>query len=259
MSAVAWTVVDGKRVRYREAGQGPAVVVIAGLGLSSDFYRPNLDGLAHRGLRAIAPDLPGFGATSGKPTGLEVAEAAAWLHRFAAQIALRNAVWLGHSIGCQVAIAFAAKHPDQTVGLVLSGPTGARGRRLAHQVFALGWVALREGPRVLWAVARDYVRTTPWHYLGWWLRAARDQPLAHAARVKAPALILIGSRDPVPPRAFIAELTARLPRCELQEVPGALHALPIEQPEEFNRRVAAFVHRVSGQEGARTLTSGPNP
>jgi 2-hydroxy-6-oxonona-2,4-dienedioate hydrolase len=244
--SVAWTEVDGKRVRYRAAGQGPTVVVIAGLGLTSDFYRPNLEGLARRGVRAIVPDLPGFGATSGRLTGLDVTEAAAWVHRFSNQIGVRKAVWVGHSIGCQVALAIAAQHPERTMGVVLTGPTGARGRRLLQQMFALGSVALREGPRVLWNVARDYVRTTPWHYIGWWVRAARDQPLEHAGRVRAPTLILVGSRDPVPPPAFIAELVTRLPRSERHYVPGALHALPIEQPDEFNRLVAAFVHRVSG-------------
>jgi pimeloyl-ACP methyl ester carboxylesterase len=237
--------VAGKRVRYRAAGEGPTVVIVAGLGLSSAFYRPNIRGLAERGLRAIAPDLPGFGSPPGRATGLDVSEAADWLRQFADSVGVRKAVWVGHSIGCQPALALAAAHPERTLGLVLTGPTGARRARLIPQMLALAWVAVRERPRVLLAVARDYVRTTPWQYAGWWLRAARDHPLEQATRVRAPSLILIGSRDPVPPPEFLAELSARLPRSELQRVPGALHALPIEQPDEFNRRVAAFVHGIS--------------
>jgi 2-hydroxy-6-oxonona-2,4-dienedioate hydrolase len=243
--SVRWTHVDGNRVRYREQGSGPCVVIIAGLGLSSDFYRENVSGLARYGLRVVVPDLPGFGGTSGRKTGLDIADAAAWLHRFSYAIAIRSAVWVGHSIGCQIALSLAANHHERTTGLVLTGPTGARTRRRAHQVAALASVALREGAHVLWAVAREYVRTTPWQYAGWWLRAARDRPLHNAARVRAPSLILVGTRDPVPPRDFLAELLKQLPRSELQQVPGALHALPIEQPDEFNRRVAGFVHRVA--------------
>jgi 2-hydroxy-6-oxonona-2,4-dienedioate hydrolase len=248
----AWTRVDGKRVRYRVAGEGPTVVIVAGLGLNSTFYLPNLAGLAERGIRAIAPDLPGFGATSGKKTGLEVDEAVEWLVQFADTVGVHKAVWLGHSIGCQTALALAAAHPERALGLVLTGPTGARGSRLIPQLFAVISVAVRLRPRVLWAVARDYVRTTPWQYVGWWLRAARDQPLDQASRVRAPVLILLGSRDPVPAPEFLAELSARLPRSELQRVPGALHALPVEQPDEFNRRVAAFVHAVSRSDVAGT-------
>jgi pimeloyl-ACP methyl ester carboxylesterase len=47
----------------------------------------------------------------------------------------------------------------------------------------------------------------------------------------------------VPTADFIAELMQRLPNAELSEMTGGLHALPIEQPAEFNRRVAAFVRR----------------
>jgi 2-hydroxy-6-oxonona-2,4-dienedioate hydrolase len=239
--------VDETRVRYREAGSGPVVVIVAGLGLSSDFYRDNIRGLAESGLRVVVPDLPGFGRTRGRKTGLDIEEAAAWLIRFIDAVHVRKAVWVGHSIGCQIVLALAAQHHERSSGVVLTGPTGARTRRRVHQVAALASVALREGPRVLWAVARDYLRTTPWQYIGWWLRAARDRPLVNAARIRVPALILIGTRDPVPPRAFLAELLEQIPRSQLQPVPRALHALPIEQPDEFNRRVASFVHRVAAE------------
>jgi len=239
-------------VRYREAGAGAGagatVIIIAGLGLSSRFYIPNITGLAQRGLHVVVPDLPGFGASSGRYTGLSVEEAARWCVSFADAVGARRAVWVGHSIGRQIAIAVAATHPERASALILTGPTGARGgrgSRLVHQIASLSRVALYEGPAVLWAVTRDYVHTTPWHYAGWWLRAGSDRPLERASAVRVPALILIGDRDPVPTKDFIAELAQRLPNARVDRVPHAYHALPIEQPDEFNRRVAEFV-RSSG-------------
>ena len=233
--------VDDKRVRYRAAGNGPHVVIVPGLGLSSRFYLPNIEGLARHGLRVTVPDLPGFGATHGKLFGLTIPEATAFMIRFANELDIQRAVWIGHSIGCQVALLLAAQHPERTAGIVLTGPTGAGTRRLLHQTGALMRVALHEGVRVLGAVARDYIRTTPFHYLGYWLKAAQDRPLDHAAKVRAPALIVVGAEDPVPPNEFLAKLRQRIPDCRVERVAGGYHAVPLEKPDEFNRLVGEFV------------------
>lgn len=238
--------IDGRRVHYRSAGAGPALVILSGLGLSSDFYRVTLQGLAGYGVRAIAPDLPGFGASRGRFTGMSIAQASAWTAQFCSTIGIDKAFFLGHSIGCQITMRFAADHPHRALGLILVGPTGARRRRLMHQTRALASIALREGIRVVRTVSRDYIRTNPSQYLGWWIRASKDDPLAIAARVKSPVMVLIGSRDPVPTREFIAELMQRLPSAERSEISGGLHALPIEQPAEFNARVAGFMRRHAG-------------
>ena len=235
--------VDGRRVHYRSAGAGPTLVILSGLGLSSDFYRVTLQGLASHGVRAIAPDLPGFGASSGRFGGMSIAQASAWAAQFCSTIGVDKAFFLGHSIGCQIALRFAVDHPHRALGLVLAGPTGVRRRRLLQQTRALASIALREGIRVVRTVAHDYIRTNPSQYLGWWIRASKDDPLDIAARVKAPVLVLIGSNDPVPTREFIAELMQRLPSAERSEISGGLHALPIEQPAEFNGRVSGFMRR----------------
>lgn len=234
-------VVDGKRVAYRAAGAGPTVVIIAGLGLSSRFYEPNIIGIAQYGVRVVVPDLPGFGATRGKLAGLTIAQAADFVLRFADALEIQRAVFVGHSVGCQVALLIAARNPERTSGIVLTGPTGGGVRRQLHQLFSLARVAVHEGMRVLGAVARDYIRTTPFHYVGWWIKAARDRPLDHAARVRAPALILIGDKDPVPTAAFIAALEERLAHARVERFEDTYHALPLERPESFNRVVSGFV------------------
>jgi pimeloyl-ACP methyl ester carboxylesterase len=72
------------------------------------------------GLDAVAPDLPGFGATAPPPAGwgsAEYAEAVApVLEAEAAPVVL-----LGHSFGGRVAVCLAASHPELVSALVLSG------------------------------------------------------------------------------------------------------------------------------------------
>ena len=63
------TLADGLRVAYVEAGpaDGPTVVLVHGEPTWSYLYRTMLPVLADAGLRALAPDLVGFGR-SDKPT-----------------------------------------------------------------------------------------------------------------------------------------------------------------------------------------------
>jgi len=233
--------VENRPARYREAGDGPPVLIIPGLGLSSRFYEPVLTEFAAAGFRAIAPDLPGYGQAHGPFTGFSIQGAADWLLRFTDALGVEAAAWVGHSISCQIVLAIAEQVPARVNALALAGPTGHTGRRKLHQAIALARVALTESPRVVLRVARDYARANPVQYVGAWVRAARDCPLERATRVRAPVLLLVGSRDPVPPPSFVAALQARLEQARTEYVRGGNHALPLDRTEEFVALVARFL------------------
>ncbi|HET9986497.1 MAG TPA: alpha/beta hydrolase [Longimicrobiales bacterium] len=235
-------VLERRRVTYREAGAGPPVVLTAGLGLSGRFYDPNLPGFAAAGLRLVVPDLPGFGGSAGPLTGLTVPEAAAWLLAFLDALGIERAGWVGHSVGCQYALAAAARAPERAAGLVLAGPTGAPVRfRLVRQALGLARTALREPPGVLLAVAREYLHVRAPAYLGTWARAASDSALAHAARVEAPTLVLVGDRDRVVARDWVERLVRTLPRGTAEWVERGGHALPRDAAPAFDARATRFL------------------
>lgn len=58
--------VNGIRTFVRDEGEGPAVVLLHGVPVSSWLWRSVIPELSAKGLRAIAPDLPGTGL-SGRP------------------------------------------------------------------------------------------------------------------------------------------------------------------------------------------------
>src|SRR5687768_8852403 len=123
----AWVELSGTRVRYIECGDGPPVIFAAGLGISADFYKANMEALAHSGFRAIAPDLPGFGKTHGRFFGSSVPALTEHLIGFANALQIRHAGWIGHSLGCQPLIRIAQQHPELVRSFVLAGPTGGYG------------------------------------------------------------------------------------------------------------------------------------
>lgn len=233
--------VGTRETRYLEAGSGRAVLFAPGLGLSADFYKPNIAALADAGFRAIACDLPGFGRSNGNWFGSSVSEIAAHLVGFAEAVGIGRAAWIGHSIGCQAALRIAADHPQLAEALILSGPTGGGHRRLLQQAAAIAYHAVHEPWRLLRAVIHDYARTTPCTYLGTWIKAARDHPLAAARRVNCPVLVAVGTRDRVARADFLAQLMHALPNGTLVKLPGGQHGLPLDSEGLFNHAVIDFL------------------
>lgn len=233
--------IAGRRVTYREAGSGRAVVVVPGLGLSGRFYDRSFVPFAAAGLRLVVPDLPGFGGSRGALLGQRVAETSAFMLAFADVLGIERPIWIGHSLGAQVVLDVAVTAPQRTRGVVLVGPTGAPGARtLPRQAWALIREARRAPLPVVLRVCSDYVRTSPVGYLGTWLRYGRDRPLQKLRAVTCPVLVLVGTRDPVIDPAFLDVLLRRLPDARLERVPGGSHALPRAHPDHFNVAVVRF-------------------
>src|SRR4029450_3317092 len=109
------------------AGGEPAVLCIHGYCQSSDYWAPTLERLARAGVRGLAPDLPGFGASARLP-GPYTMEAyadgpAALLDaRGPERVAL-----VGGSMGGVVAQHFALRHPARLARLLLVATGGAMG------------------------------------------------------------------------------------------------------------------------------------
>ncbi|HEV2734078.1 MAG TPA: alpha/beta fold hydrolase, partial [Longimicrobiaceae bacterium] len=124
------------RMRFRQAGEGPPIVLVHGLGVSADYWYRNGPPLAAAGFRVLAPDLPGFGRTETPDGALSVPEQAAALRAWAETMGLGPAVYVGHSLSCQSALELAVGAPGSVRGLVLASPTGAPWRR---RMLRQGW------------------------------------------------------------------------------------------------------------------------
>lgn len=239
--------VEAGRARFLEAGAGPAVVLVHGLGLSGFVFRGRCRALAAAGFRAVAPDLPGFGGSDGPHFGLSVPETAAWLLAFGDAIGLGRAVWLGHSLAAQAVLELAVRAPHRASALILVTPTGTPGgTRLLRQVYGLARDVAREPVSLIPKVLRQYVRVSPSAYLGTWLKAARDQPIAKAHRVQCPTLVLAGRHDPVVPDAYLSILLQRIPDARIRELHGAGHGIVFDRSDEFDRGVIEFLRTITG-------------
>lgn len=236
---------DGWELRYRQAGHGPPLVLVHGLGCSADYWVRNGPWLAAAGYRVLAPDLPGFGRTDGPRGGLSIARQAHAVSAFAEAMGIGPAAYVGHSLSCQTVLELAAAEPARVAGLVLAAPTGDRRRkRLLREMVGFVRDIPREPPALISFVADAYLRAGPRRWLTTWLHGKRHDAFAAAARVRAPAVVLVGDRDPVVTLPFARAMTAALRDARLRVVPGAAHALIYDQPEGFNGAVLDFLASV---------------
>ncbi|MBN9745866.1 haloalkane dehalogenase [Amycolatopsis sp. A1MSW2902] len=120
------------RVGYVEAGpaEGPPVLLLHGEPSWSFLYRKMLPVLADAGLRAIAPDLVGFGR-SDKPAEIvdhTYARHVEWMRRFAFDVlGLEGVTVVGQDWGGLIGLRLVAEHPGRFAGVVAANtglPTG---------------------------------------------------------------------------------------------------------------------------------------
>jgi len=111
--------VDGRTVAYREAGSGPAVLLIHGWPTSSYLWRDAIAAIGERN-RAIAIDLPGFGG-SDKPLqtryGFELFEAA--IDGLLQRLEVERVGLAVHDLGGPVGVHWTLGNRDRVTKLAL--------------------------------------------------------------------------------------------------------------------------------------------
>lgn len=115
--------VDGPmgQMHYREAGQGPAVLLLHQTPWFSVQYSNVMPLLAAGGVRALAPDTPGYGFSpvpAGQPAFEQYADQ---LVALLDARGIERATVVGHHTGAGLALAFAQRHPRRVRCLVLHG------------------------------------------------------------------------------------------------------------------------------------------
>jgi pimeloyl-ACP methyl ester carboxylesterase len=123
---------NGVRLHAAEAGEGPLVLLLHGFPQFWWSWRNQLTGLAAAGLRAVAPDLRGYGASDKPPRGYDLPTAAADAAAIVRALGEQDAVVVGADWGGLVGWTMAALHPRSVRRLVVVG--AAHPRRLRASV-----------------------------------------------------------------------------------------------------------------------------
>jgi pimeloyl-ACP methyl ester carboxylesterase len=117
-------VVHGYKRVFRIAGSGPPLLLVHGIGDSSETWRTVIPRLARRHL-VIAPDLLGHGRSAKPRADYSVAAYANGMRDLLGVLGIDRVTLVGHSLGGGVAMQFAYQFPERTERLVLVASGGA--------------------------------------------------------------------------------------------------------------------------------------
>lgn len=108
----------GFKLHYVEAGRGPTVVLLHGIGGSGARWRPNVEALS-AGFHVVALDQIGFGDSDKPLANYHAGMLAEFLVDFLKAIGSPKAIVIGNSMGGNVALYTAVHYPEAVSRLVL--------------------------------------------------------------------------------------------------------------------------------------------
>jgi len=245
-------------IAWREAGRGPPVLLIHGVGLNADAWEPQIIALSAR-RRVIAADMPGHGGSDLMPEGEGLDGYVTSMADLIDALGISPVPVVGHSMGALIALGLALDHPQKVAALVaLNGvycrdpvarsAVGIRAAQLTGGVFEVA------GPIARWypddpngALAR---RTADW------LHGVNPKGYAAAYRVFASsdhvhegrlgelvcrALFLTGVSDPNSTPAMSERMAREAPYGRTVALPGARHMMHLTHPAEVTNTISAFL------------------
>ncbi len=115
--------VFGQKIQYVEAGSGPTVILLHGLGGSSQVWNFNIGPLAEK-YHVVVPDQIGFGKSDKPLVNYRIRTYVDFLDQFCKQLKIEKATLVGNSMGGWVAAMFTASFPDRVDKLVLVDAAG---------------------------------------------------------------------------------------------------------------------------------------
>jgi pimeloyl-ACP methyl ester carboxylesterase len=283
---------DGTRIHWSAIGQGgPTLVCNDGIGCDGFAWKYLIRDFAHRH-RIVRWHYRGHGR-SGIPEDrarIGFDDLCGDLHAVLQATRTSKAIFLGHSMGVQVALEYHRRHPEDVVGLVLI--CGSHGLPLDtfHDSKALKtifpalfqaaqrWPAamnliwrLGSGGELAYQIAthlevngklvhrEDFTPyfthlsgMDPRLFLGMLKNASEHTAWDHLPAIGVPTLIVAGTHDTFTPYWLSEEMNDRIPGSEMLTVPGGTHVAPIEQPELIALRLEKWL---SPLRAARALKS----
>jgi len=243
------TEVAGYRFHSVHAGEGAPVVLLHGLAGSHRWWRYTLPALASD-FRLHVPELVGFGGSRGAPVPRGgIPEMMELLVKWLDALEIDRPHLVGHSMGGQISIHLAAKHPERISRLVLVSAAGVPRRRSPAELvrFFIEVAPPRSWgrPEFLPTMVRDALRAGPRTLLRTTAHILADDVRPLLSRIRSPTLLVWGRLDPLTPLSHAWVMADAIPDARLRVIPDAAHNPMVDRPREFNVLVWSFLREAA--------------
>ncbi len=239
---------------------GPALVFAHALGLDATMWDTVLP-LLPPGLRLIRLDMRGHGGSDTPPAPYAMGALVRDAERVLDHLGVKDAVFVGLSIGGLTAQGLAVKRLDLVRGLVLSNTAARIGNdtlwhdRIA-KVAAGGMESIvaptmerwfsrrfraenRHGP---WAARLAACRPEGW--MGCAAAIAGADFYTPTAGLRLPVMAIAGGHDGSTPPDLVRETAALIPDADFHLLPGSGHLPSVDAPQQFAALLSAFLTRI---------------
>jgi len=269
-----WVNVNGFRIHCLETGDvredAPVLFMVHGWAGSAADWDPLLRVLPSR-LRSIAVDLPGCGLSDKPDAPYDIPFFLGALRSLCATLGLSRIVLAGHSMGGQIAVHFALRHPDMVEKLILIDPYGLKGEEGGLRTLArLGPVVnlaflLNTRLFIEWAIRANVLNDAPPELVRTAVESTavsilgregartmarvtkrvigREHVDALLPGVTQDTLLIWGELDRLLPPRWAEAFASRLRRASLHRIAGAGHMPMFERPETVAGLIADFMER----------------
>lgn len=257
-----YLMIDDRRLAYREAGSGPPIIFLHGLGGNSASWEPQFEAFAGSH-RVIAWDMPGFGDSELLPLST-TRDYSNLTRRFMDALGIARPVGVATSYGTVILADLAAANPDCIGAIVFAcGVTGmghldpqerARLRAVRRSdLESLGQRKFAEqrnanyvkgGGEALVAKVVDLAGSaTTEGYLQAYGAMTESNIFNSLSHIDVPSLVLSGANDPIAKAADCERVARALPRAKYHCIDNCGHYVNLEQVKTFNRLLGDFLAR----------------
>lgn len=247
-----------ERIAFEVAGEGEPVLMIHGLGGTSNTWTPLAAAFSRH--KRVSFDLPGSGRSHRVegPLSLQVLLDSALKVMERAGVARAHVA--AHSMGTIVAAHLAAAEPAKVASLALFGPLLAPSEPARAAIRARAGKA-REGdmqpiadqllqgsissetrskrPTAVALVRESLMRQDPEGYARS-CEALADMQSADTSRIACPTLLVTGEEDAVAPPQAVRMMSEKIKGSRVEVLRGCGHWTPVEKPDECSNLLQRF-------------------
>ncbi len=265
-SDVDYIAIDRLQIAFRQAGDGPPLLLLHGGISDSRVWRDQLHDLSDE-FTVVAWDAPGCGQSSDPPETFRLPEYADCLAAFIDAVGLGRPNVLGHSFGGGLGLELYGRHPGIPRSLLLAGAyAGWAGSLPPEEVEERLGLALRMADQLPMPVEPDSIpglltnampaeRIEELKAIMADVRPVGTRVMARAfaeadlrdvlPRIAVPTLLLYGADDERAPLDVAKALEASIPNSTFVTMPGLGHEAYLEAPQTFNAEVRRFLRSLS--------------
>ena len=259
--------INDMTLAYSDSGSGQPIVFLHAFPLNRTMWAEQEAALSSHH-RVITIDLRGHGESDAPLWHYSLDQAADDVRALLDHLSIRQALFVGLSMGGYILLAFYRKYADRVKGMVLADtraqadtPEGKAGR------FQMAQIAYKQGPSAIADLmipkllspatiqtrpeivqrVRTMIEGNQISGIAGDLMAMAERPdsVPLLQQIACPTQIIVGELDQATPPADVKLMAEQIPHAKLAIIPNAAHLANLEQPEEFTKIVAAFANELA--------------